>query len=266
MTDFTRNWDEDYEALPTDDNYGYEIDNYIRQGRIDVRERLEVDHVLVGSTNDGKHHKVTLPQQSSAPDAIASTGIIYTKEISGKAELFYRDEDGNEVQLTTGGTINISAATPYSPEIGEYRMFSSPTVPAGWLECNGQAISRTVYLNLFNAIGTYYGIGNGTTTFNVPDLRGKFVRGWDHGAGNDPDAASRTNRGDGTTGDNIGTKQADGFKAHTHYHYGDLGLGTEPGGTNFRDGSENSWIVNSSSTGGNETRPENIYVMWCIKY
>ena len=56
--------------------------------------------------------------------------------------------------------------------------FANTTVPTGWLSCDGSAISRTTYATLFAAIGTLYGTGNGTTTFNLPDLRGQFIRGW----------------------------------------------------------------------------------------
>ena len=53
------------------------------------------------------------------------------------------------------------------------------SVPSGWLYCDGAAYSRTTYSRLFNIIGTTYGAGDGVTTFNVPDLRGYFIRGWD---------------------------------------------------------------------------------------
>lgn len=59
--------------------------------------------------------------------------------------------------------------------------------PYGWLECNGAAISRATYAALFANIGTAFGVGNGTTTFNIPDLRGEFIRGWDNGRGVDND-------------------------------------------------------------------------------
>lgn len=76
----------------------------------------------------------------------------------------------------------------------------------GTLECDGSLKTITSYPRLFNVIGTKYG-GNGVTTFALPDLRGTFPRGWDHGRGLDPDASTRTNRGDGTTGDHVGTNE-----------------------------------------------------------
>lgn len=64
-------------------------------------------------------------------------------------------------------------------------LWCAPVVPAGYLELAGQAISRTTYSALFALFGTTYGAGDGSTTFNLPDLRGEFVRGWDHGRGVD---------------------------------------------------------------------------------
>lgn len=63
--------------------------------------------------------------------------------------------------------------------------FAGTTAPSGWLKCNGAAISRATYAGLFAAIGTTWGAGDGSTTFNLPDWRGEFVRGWDDGRGLD---------------------------------------------------------------------------------
>ena len=72
---------------------------------------------------------------------------------------------------------------------GSIGYFANITPPNGYLECNGQAVNRTFYAELFNAVSTLYGIGDGSTTFNLPDLRGEFVRGLDDGLGVDNDAA-----------------------------------------------------------------------------
>lgn len=64
-------------------------------------------------------------------------------------------------------------------------LWCAPVVPAGYLELAGQAISRTTYSALFALFGTTYGVGDGSTTFNLPDTRGEFIRGWDHGRGID---------------------------------------------------------------------------------
>jgi microcystin-dependent protein len=77
------------------------------------------------------------------------------------------------------------------------------TAPAGFLKADGRAVSRSQFAALFAAIGTAYGAGNGTTTFNIPDLRGEFIRGVDDGRGID-------------SGRQIGSSQEDNFKTHTH--------------------------------------------------
>jgi len=155
-------------------------------------------------------------------------------------------------------------------------------VPAGYLEADGAAVSRTTYADLFSVYGTAYGAGDGSTTFNLPDLRGYALRGWDHGAGVDPDASSRTDRGDGTTGDNVGTKQADRYKSHNHTmgsagNHRHLikgtgaddsgGVGALPGA--YFDESAYSEYAGShahtiNNAGGSETRMKNINVMFCI--
>lgn len=154
----------------------------------------------------------------------------------------------------------------------------SDTVPPGWLECDGSAVSRSQYADLFAAIGTTYGAGDGSTTFNLPDYRGYFLRGQDGGAGVDPNRTTRTDRGDGTTGDNVGTKQSDALQGHDH----SISRKASPGGVNplHVDPGFNSGDASTSTTTGvidsfagthgtarvaTETRPKNIYVKWIIK-
>ena len=152
-------------------------------------------------------------------------------------------------------------------KVGQVIMWPLATPPSNHLECNGAAISRATYSALFAVIGETYGAGDASTTFNLPDYRGYFLRGWDHGAGNDPDAASRTDRGDGTAGDNIGTKQADAFESHVHPYetitVSNINQNTTGGGVPHPTG---TGAVNTTATGGNETRPQNVNIMFCIRY
>jgi microcystin-dependent protein len=100
---------------------------------------------------------------------------------------------------------------------GVIMAFGGTSAPDGWLACNGQAVSRTQYASLFAAIGTANGSGDGVTTFLVPDYRGRFLRGVDQGAGNDPDATSRTApAAGGNAGDAVGSLEAGAFAQHTH--------------------------------------------------
>lgn len=81
----------------------------------------------------------------------------------------------------SGGFADISAAMLNLLPVGAMVMHGSTTAPSGWLACEGQEINRTTYSRLFAVIGTSFGAGNGTTTFNVPDLRGRVPTGVDAG-------------------------------------------------------------------------------------
>lgn len=126
------------------------------------------------------------------------------------------------------------------------------TAPTGYIKANGAAISRTTYAALFSAIGTTFGSGDGSTTFNVPDLRGEFIRGWDDSRGID-------------SGRSFGSAQSDELKSHSHT----VNSGIQSyASTSFATGNPNSYPTSYStnSTGGAETRPRNIALLACIKY
>jgi microcystin-dependent protein len=86
---------------------------------------------------------------------------------------------------------------------GAIQDFAMNTAPIGWLVCDGTAYSRATYASLFAAIGVVWGVGDGSTTFNVPDFRGTQRRTWDNGKGLDPARV-------------FGSYQADMLAAHTH--------------------------------------------------
>lgn len=69
--------------------------------------------------------------------------------------------------------------------VGRLEIFAVQSAPPGYLQCNGATASRDTFSDLFAAIGTTFGAGNGTTTFTLPDTRGMFIRGWDNGRGID---------------------------------------------------------------------------------
>lgn len=93
--------------------------------------------------------------------------------------------------------------------------YAGATAPTGWLLCNGSAISRTTYADLFTAISTAHGSGDGSTTFNIPNYAGQFLRGRANGSANDPDRASRTAASaGGNTGDAVGSVQTNSTKTN----------------------------------------------------
>jgi microcystin-dependent protein len=151
-----------------------------------------------------------------------------------------------------GGTGLTSTATLQAP-IGSFMWHTASTVPTNYLEANGAAISRTTYAALFAVIGTTYGSGDGSTTFNVPDVRGYFVRGWDDARGID-------------TGRVFGSTQSQDLQPHTHTLNP---VSRQSGGG---QGGNNTWADNgggiwaTGSTGSSETRPINIAFLPCIKY
>ncbi len=158
---------------------------------------------------------------------------------------------------------------------------------AGWLPCDGSAISRTVYAELFAVIGTAHGGGDSKTTFNLPDYRGRFQRGVNYGAANDPDAGSRLPAtSGGAPGNQVGSVQSgatalpltsfttDRAGEHNHIvphlpvdnswykiagsHYG----GWNPNSVDTsKDGNHKHTI---SGGGDAETRPVNLYVNYII--
>lgn len=134
---------------------------------------------------------------------------------------------------------------------GAVAHFATNTAPSGWLKANGALVSRTTYAALFAVIGTTFGAGDGSTTFNVPDLRGEFFRGLDDGRGVD-------------AGRGLGSAQAGDIQSHNHYTAGQVGGGGSgvPGGGN----GTGYQVYYTSNTGGAETRPRNVALLACIKY
>lgn len=134
-------------------------------------------------------------------------------------------------------------------QCGDVKFWPTASAPAGWLKANGAAVSRTTYAALFAVIGTTYGAGNGSTTFNVPDLRGEFVRSLDDGRGVDSGRA-------------IGSAQADELRSHTH---------TITAVGHWYNGTGGYFVTAEGSgptgaTGGAETRPRNVAMLACVKY
>ena len=148
---------------------------------------------------------------------------------------------------TESGTIGVN-----SSPAGTVIFYAASAAPSGFLKANGAAISRTAYASLFAAIGTTFGVGDGSTTFNVPDMRGYFPRGW-------------VDNGSIDSGRVFGSTQTDQNLAHTHtttYDY----LGQSGGGGTWIGGSIASTWNTMSTSGGTEARPKNLALLACIKF
>lgn len=174
----------------------------------------------------------------------------------------------NVSQLALAIQTLITSASSAIPA-GSIAYIAMSGAPTGWLKANGAAVSRSAYAALFAAIGTAYGVGDGSTTFNLPDLRGEFIRGWDDGRGVD-------------SGRTLGSAQAastqdlvalvgkydntDGIYMATIAH---------PFTANTWDGAVVTWQSSNApsplasrveAAGSGETRPRNVALLACIKY
>lgn len=149
---------------------------------------------------------------------------------------------------TGGGPANLDDKIP----VGSIQPFAGEktNVPNRWLLCDGTAISRSTYPQLFSIVGETYGAGDGSTTFNLPDLRGEFIRGFDDGRGID-------------SGRTFGSNQLDEFKAHTHVRE-KYGLVSASGSGRLAPQSTGTDRI-TESTGGSETRPRNVALNYIIR-
>lgn len=185
----------------------------------------------------------------------------------------------NSSGIVVASTLTKQRLEEVASYVGMVASFAGNTAPSGWLACDGSAVSRTTYADLFAYIGETYGAGDGSTTFNLPDLRGEFVRGWDNGRGVD---ASRA----------FGSRQLDQNRSHTHtgttdaagghnhsvagysvaqYFGGGGAYAVSPTyadtvSVNTSTAADHTHTFTTDADGGAETRPRNVALLFCIKY
>lgn len=194
---------------------------------------------LSGGTLTGN---LTLPGVPTTTNMAATKGYVDTQIASIPAAQ----------DLTPAGTVIWTARS---------------TAPTGYLKANGAAVSRSTYAALFSAISTTYGAGDGSTTFNLPDLRGEFIRGWDDGRGVDSGRSFGSGQAFATSASGLSVSPS----SHSHSYSDDVnGNGGGVGG----GGANTGTTSNSKTTGATslsiastatETRPRNIALLACIK-
>ncbi len=258
--------------------------------------------VAIGADNASNLTSGAVPVARGGTGATANTGtgrnVLHTSpEFIGTPTAPTAPSGTKTTQLaTTAFVIDNASANP----IGTVIQSASDTVPSGYLKCNGANVSRTTYAALFNVIGTRYGVGDGSTTFTLPDLRGEFIRGWDDGRGVDAgrglgswqDGQNESHtHGAYTNSAGSHTHTGSTNSAGNHTHSIDYGRGEEdqrntgnPGGyyrgyndqtgaagahthsldINSNGAHTHSVVVNAS--GGNESRPRNVALMFLIKF
>jgi len=238
-------------------------------------------------------------QRNGANSAWLTIGALNTTNL-GLAPLASPDFTGtptgptasagtNTTQLAT--TAFVTTAAGLAVPAGSVITYAGNTAPAGWLKCNGAAISRSTYSALFAVVGSTYGAGNGSSTFNLPDLRGEFVRGWDDARGVDATRAIGTAQGESylshahgiydpghTHGaadaghqhaiSNSATDNLSGGAAVKTISYFDTtgaGSGSFTGYAQITVYGAGTGITGTAAAGGTETRPRNVALLYCIK-
>lgn len=175
---------------------------------------------------------------SSSPPADLYAGLFWFDSTLNELKLRNKDNDGWIVMGKFSGNSNTSD-TPS----GAILQFAGTSAPTNWLLCDGALISRTTYADLFSAIGTTYGAGDGSTTFKLPDLRGRVPVGAGQGSG----LTNRTMAQ--SSGAETHTLSVSEIPSHSH----DLPLqSTGPAGGGFLAGypSTGTGIVSSTTGGG----------------
>lgn len=212
-----------------------------------------------GAPTSGAGYGIGMPHSAGMATLGGNLFLNYTTDVGGYTatpRLFARSKISAAAfgaWLEFWSTENLKPAELSPP--GVVAHFARDTAPSGWLKANGAAVSRGTYAALFAAIGTTYGAGDGSTTFNLPDLRGEFLRGWDDGRGVDG-------------GRSFGTLQADAFKSHSHalVMSNDTGSAANFAPKTGDDVTPLGGTYTTAATGDAETRPRNIAMLACIKY
>ncbi len=226
----------------------------------------------------------TLHELAAALGNDPNFATTVTTALAGKAPLVSPGFSGTPTAPTaTAGTSTAQLATTAfvqdavnnSGTVAQVAFFARSTAPTGWLKANGAAVSRTTYAALFSAIGTTFGAGNGSTTFNLPDLRGEFPRGWDDGRGVD---VGRT-LGSAQASQNIahthgGTTSTNGSHVHEYVASNFQGSPTRQtssdsithGTRETSAAGDHNHSFTTSSSGGTEARPRNVALLACIKF
>jgi microcystin-dependent protein len=231
-------------------------------------------------SNDDESAKIEINEGADISVTIGSSSGDDFNVGSGKLLV-----EGDTSQVSISGSLKVGSVVNANVPAGMLGPFANNSVPTGWLACDGSAVSRTTYSVLYAVIGTTWGVGDGSSTFNLPDLEGAFLRGTgSHGTSNMAD-------GNDFAGPSVGSYENDQFQNHGHQIRRDIAtsddvqLGVVASGTEGSSASLwtkdtgsganapstiNAYNATTNSYGtprtGDETRPFNAGVKYCIKY
>ena len=169
------------EALPADDDIVSQHPTNARAFRDTVESWLLINHNV-----NGRHDEVALDFKADPSAPGASINEIWASS-TGNAAGALKQRSG------ASGAVEYVGVPP-----GTVVFTARSSVDEGWLACAGAAVSRTTYARLFDAIGTTYGVGDGSTTFNLPDITGRVI------AGKETAGSRLTTAGSGVDGGTLG--------------------------------------------------------------
>lgn len=272
----------------------------LAQGSTGQDPNLAADHVI-------------LSNHANTPDPtyfwhITTTFYVAVAATSNRAQLAIQYNGGNAVYARSfyGSQWTAWARLDNGVPPGSIIYVARSTPPVGYIKANGAAVGRVAYAGLFAQIGTTFGGGDGSTTFNVPDLRGEFIRGLDDGRGMDPSRVlGSIQAGQNLSHTHTGSAAAAGAHTHTisgtaltageHTHTAPRAQNNDVGGgspnfttANLLNGTtapthaagahthsisgtaaaagDHTHVVTIAANGGNEARPRNMALLACIKY
>ena len=236
----------------------------------------------LGAIKGGNDADTTVGNRGSILDGsitsfdLASNSVTSDKIADGQVKKADLDTDAVDSSKIMDGTVAVADLVAAVKEAlcppGTIVAYGGTTAPAGWLLCDGKAYEVSGQFNaLYLAIQGAFGLSG--SQFNVPDFRGRFLRGVDGTAGRDPDKTATLrpamNAG-GNTGDAVGSIQGHALQNHTHsYTKPQISAEADDGGTSYNEVNRNEITGTTGAHSGNgstETRPINAYVNYIIKY
>ena len=248
------------------------------KGAVLISDTLDTEYI---SLVDANTHNPNSGNNTGKWAIHAGKGLKASTTQAGSTQLSSATNSDREDMAATSKAVKAAydkaeEAARLALPSGAVLYFAGQTVPAGWLKANGAAVSRTLYTALFAAIGTTYGAGDGSTTFNLPDLRGEFVRGWDDGRGADAGRALGSAQSDAIRNIKGSLEALYGSYRYTLYTKAegafttdsDDGVNTTFKSSNDDHSNRQKRVVFDASRSvptAAENRPRNIALLACIK-
>ena len=248
------------------------------KGSVLISDTLDTEYI---SLVDANTHNPNSGNNTGKWAIHAGKGLKASTTQAGIVQLLSATNSDREDVAATPKAVKIAydkaeEAAQLAVPSGAVLYFAGQTAPTGWLKANGAAVSRSTYAALFAAIGTTYGAGDGRSTFNLPDLRAEFLRGWDDGRGIDSGRAFGSAQSDAIRNIKGSLEALYGSQRYTLYTKAEGAFATDSddgANTTFRSSTDDHahrqkrvvFDASRSVPTAAENRPRNIALLACIK-